>query len=225
MSGIFMMIGNLTALIKLADDDAMKNRIIVLQSVVYNLSFSVSSFFMSYFYAQSLRSIFLTLGFTLLISGVFVLNFKTDSVHEPTTGKKVSFFQIKSNLPSTSMIIFMIFFYGIIYSLVKIFFPVETISRFNNSFYSWLILSINPLMIIFFQPLLISKLKSKGSIFLLLSSSLLLGIGYALFGISTYFIFSILSILLATIGEMVFSPISKKLAATSFGYGNEGYRS
>ena len=222
ISGIFMMIGNLTALIKLADNDVMQNRIIVLQSVIFNLSFSVSSFFMSYLQAQSLRTFFLLFGFMLLISGIFVLNFKTYSTPAPTTDKKASLFLTKTEFPSIIMIISMIFLYGIMYSLVKIYFPVETVSRFHNSFYSWLILSINPLMIIFLQPLLIGRLKNKGNIFLLLSGSFLLGVGYAFFGISTYLILSILFILLATCGEMLFSPISKKLVATSFGYGNEG---
>ena len=49
-----------------------------------------------------------------------------------------------------------------------------------------------------------------------------MGFGYVMFGLSTYLIPSILFVFLATVGEMIFSPISKKLAATSFGYGNEG---
>lgn len=220
VGGIFMMIGNLTGLIKLADNDVMKNRIIVLQSVIFNLSLSVSSFFMSYLQTQSIRGLFLLFGFILLLSGIFVLNFK--ETHLPKIHKKISFWQIKSNFPSIIIILFMIFFYGVIYSLVKIYFPVEAVSRFKSPFCSWLILSINPLMIIFLQPLLFDKLKGWGNTPLLLSGAVLLGLGYALFGVSTYLIFCIFFILLATIGEMLFSPISKKLAATSFGYGNEG---
>jgi hypothetical protein len=157
-----------------------------------------------------------------LASAFLVLSFKTYSEVGSVINKKKSFFQVKKEFSSISLIIFMIFFYGIIYSLVKIHFPVETVSRFHNSFYRWLILSINPLMIIFLQPLLIGRLKNKGNIFLLFSGAFFLGVGYALFGISTYLTFSIIFILLAAIGEMLFSPISKKLIATSFGYGNEG---
>ncbi len=41
-------------------------------------------------------------------------------------------------------------------------------------------------------------------------------------GITNYFILSILYLGLATIGEMIFSPVSKKVAANSFGHGNDG---
>lgn len=220
VGGVFMMIGNLTALIKLADSDLMKNRIIVLQSVVFNLSLSISGFLMSYFQAGAIRNLFLTFGFLLLVSGVCVLNFKENFI--PLTQKPKSFGLIKNNLPSISMIVFIIFFYGVIYSLVKIYFPVEAVSRFHSPFYSGLILSINPLMIIFFQPWLIGKLKNTDNITLLIMGALFLGAGYVLFGITNYLMFSILCIFLATTGEMLFSPISKKLAAVSFGYGNEG---
>jgi len=47
-------------------------------------------------------------------------------------------------------------------------------------------------------------------------------LGYVLFGLSTYLIPSLLFVLLATAGEMIVSPITKRIAATSFGYGNEG---
>ena len=77
-------------------------------------------------------------------------------------------------------------------------------------------------MVIFFQPLLFNKLKGNGNIFILVMGAIFLGIGYVLFGISTYLITSLFFIIFATIGEMMFSPISKKIAASSFGYGNEG---
>lgn len=219
LGGVFIMIANLTALIKLAHDDFMKNRIIVLQSVVFNLSLSVCGFFMSYLQADSLRNFFLIFGFVLLITSIFILNSK-EEYKLKIDNKKNSVFEI--NYPALSMILLIIFFYGIIYSLVKIYFPIEAVSRFHNSFYSWIILSANPIMVIFIQPFLIAKLKNKGNIFILSTGAILLGIGYAFFGISTYLIPSLLFIIFATLGEMMCSPITKKIAANSFGYGNEG---
>ena len=220
VGGIFMMIANLTALIKLADDDLMKNRIIVLQSVVFNLSISVCSFLMGYLKTEALKDLFVVFGVLLLFSGMFVFSIKRNSSIIKTN--KAPNRSGRINLPVIIMILPIIFFYGVIYSLVKIYFPVEAVSRFNNPFFSWLVMSTNPLMIIFLQPLLINKLKSRGNIFLLSLGACFLGFGYVMFGLSTYLIPSILFVFLATVGEMIFSPISKKLAATSFGYGNEG---
>lgn len=219
VSGVCMMIGNLTALIKLTNTDAMKNRIIVLQSVVFNLCFSVSSFFMSYFHAQALRNLFLIFAVLLLVAGLLVCRISPGST---TASKNSSLGSMKANLACIGLIASIISCYGILYSLIKINFPVETVTRYSNPFNSWLLLSINPLMIILFQPLLIGMLKNKGNLFLLVNGALLLGLGYTLFGLSSYLLLSIFFVILATIGEMLFSPISKKIAATSLGEGNEG---
>ena len=98
VGGVFMMIGNLTALIKLADSDLMKNRIIVLQSVVFNLSLSISGFLMSYFQAGAIRNLFLTFGFLLLVSGVCVLNFKENFI--PLTRSSSFFILTKQSCSS-----------------------------------------------------------------------------------------------------------------------------
>jgi MFS family permease len=218
IGGVFMMIANLTALIKLADSDAMKNRIIVIQSVVFNLSFSISSFFMSYFQAERLKNLFLLFGFLLLFSAIFLLSRDDGFVME----KRKASYSVKKNLSALGMIIPVVFVYGIIYSLIRIYFPLEAVSRFNSPFYSWLILSLNPMMLIFVQPLLIGKLQAKGNLVLLGTGAFFFGTGYFLFGITSYLVWSLIFIFFASIGEMLFSPISKKIAATSFGPGNEG---
>ncbi len=218
IGGVFMMIANLTALIKLADSDAMKNRIVVIQSVVFNLSFSISSFFMSYFHAERLKSLFLLFGFLLLCSAILLLSRDDGFVMEK---RKINY-AVKRNWSALSMIIPIVFFYGVIYSLIRIYFPLEAVSRFNNPFLSWLVLSLNPIMIIFIQPLLISKLQAKGNLVLLSTGAFFLGLGYVLFGTTSYLTLSLIFIFFASIGEMLFSPISKKMAATSFGPGNEG---
>jgi MFS family permease len=219
VGGVFMMIANLTALIKLADDDAMKNRIIVLQSVVFNLSFSISGFFMSYLRPESLKNVFLVFGLMLLISGIFMLQLKEN--FNLIARQEKSSYPIKMKLSVIGTLLPVIFFYGMIYSLVKIHLPIEAVSRFHSPFYSWLTLSMNPLMIIFFQPLLLNKLKNKSNSALLIIGACCLGSGYILFGLTTYLIPGLLFVFLATLGEMLLSPISKKLASSSFGAGKE----
>ncbi|MFT4059341.1 MAG: MFS transporter [Legionella sp.] len=219
LGGVFMMIGNLTALIKLANNDSMKNRVIVLQAVVFNLSYSISSFFMSYFSAQVFKNIFLIFAVFLSVAGVYLLQQK-DNTPVFITEKKLVPLKIKWSL--TAILMLAIFFYGVIYSLIRVYFPVEALSRFHNPFYSWLALSMNPLMIILFQPVLINALGNKTNRALLMIGAFCLGMGYLLFGFTSYLLPSLCCITLAAVGEMIFSPISKKLAATSLGVGNEG---
>ena len=87
---------------------------------------------------------------------------------------------------------------------------------------SWVLLSVNPLIVIFIQPLLFNKLGKTRDITLLATGGVLLGIGYLLFGTTTLFLPSVIFISIATFGEMIFSPVSKKLASTLFGSGKEG---
>lgn len=219
VGGVFMMIANLTALIKLTNDDTMKNRIIVLQSVIFNISASIGGFFMSFLRADLIKHLFLIFSVLLIISGCYVLSLKEPIKKEV---KIVNNQSIKLNISLLVMILPVIFFYGVIYSLIKIYFPVEAVSRFENPFISWLMLSANPILIIFIQPLLMNKLKNQHNIVLLASGAFFLGCGYVLFGISSYILPSLIFILFAAVGEMIFSPISKKLAASAFGLGNEG---
>lgn len=221
VAGVFMMISNLTALIKLSENDLMRNRIIVLQSVVFNLSFSICSFFMGFLNAASLQLMFSLFSGLLLISGIILLMQKDFSIHHEV--KKNAFRKgLRLNVPNLILIIPAIFLYGVIYSLVKIYFPIEAVSRFDNHLFGWILMSVNPIMIIFVQPLLIGRLKNVDNNSIIIGGSLLLGVGYFLFGASNHIAWCLLFIVLATSGEMLFSPISKKIAATSFGDGNEG---
>ena len=218
IGGVFMMIANLTALITLTHDDAIKNRLIVLQSVIFNASISFFGFLISYLNHGSIIYLFIILGLLLLASGIIVFNFK---IQKPTPSNKAD----KANITISGSLLTLlsaVFFYGVIFSLIKIYFPLEATSRFHNPLMSWVLLSVNPLIVIFIQPLLFNKLGKTRDITLLATGGVLLGIGYLLFGTTTLFLPSVIFISIATFGEMIFSPVSKKLASTLFGSGKEG---
>ncbi|STX27937.1 multidrug resistance protein, MFS family [Legionella beliardensis] len=218
--GVFIAVANLTALIKLAEDDIMKNKILVIQSVVFNFSLSIFSFLLCYLKTEQIRALFLICALFLACTSAFVFRIKEiNSINK----KVLKVERDKINIPLVVLIISVVFLYGVIYSLVKVYFPFEVNVRFsNNPWILWLILSANPICVVLLQPVLINKLKYKTNTFLLLAGGTLVGFGYLFFGLTTYFIPSLLFICFATLGELIFSPISKKIAATSMGEGKEG---
>lgn len=220
VGGVFMMIANLTALIRLAKDDAMKDRLIVLQSVIFNLTVSVAAFLLSYLTHTQLSKMFLLLAFSLVIAAVIAL--RLDLTSRKVIIKRKDEKQPIINRPLLLTLIPMIACYGIVFSIVKTYFAIDTVERFDNHLLAWIVMSANPMLVIFIQPGLVRSLRNKGNTqLLLLGGSLLCG-GYLLFGLSKMIIPSLIFIAIASIGEMIFSPISKKMAACSLGYGNEG---
>lgn len=217
MGGVFMMIANLTALIRTADNETSKNRLIVLQSVIFNGSYSIFAFLISYSKKEGMLNIFAFLGSLLLIASLLVFHMKDEPSIIKIKEKKsltVNVYLLKILLPS-------IFCYGFLFSLIKVYFAVETISRFSP-LYSGIILSMNPYLVVFVQPLLMGNLIKINNTHLLAIGGFLLGMGYFLFGLSSLFVPCLLFVAIATIGEMIFSPISKNLASTILGNGNEG---
>ncbi|WP_419420751.1 MFS transporter [Legionella sp. D16C41] len=218
--GVFITVANLTALIKLAEDDIMKNKILVIQSVIFNFSLSIFSFLLCYLKTEHIKNLFFICAIVLACTSVFVFRIKG---FNPSNGKLIKLEKNKADPLLLMMIVCVVFLYGLIYSLVKVYFPFEVNVRFNNNpWILWLILSANPLCVVLLQPMLINKLKYKTNTFLLLIGGSLVGFGYLFFGLTTYFLPSLLFICFATVGELVFSPISKKVAAISLGEGKEG---
>lgn len=219
VGGVFMMIANLTALIRLAKSDAMKNRMIVLQGVIFNATVSIAAGLLSFLSNHNLEKLFICLAVTLFISAYLTLSSGKDTKIENKCKKRD---KIIPNISMLFTIIPMIACYGVIFSIVKTFFAVDTGSRFSNPWLVWMVLSANPFLVVFVQPTLIGLLKNKSSMSLMVSGSVLLCSGYLLFGISSLLIPSLLFISIATVGEMIFSPISKKMAASSMGKNQEG---
>lgn len=219
VGGVLMMIANLTALIKLAKDDLMKNRVIVIQAVIFNVCASIAGILFSYLGKSAIENLFLLMGFALIISGILLNKFSY--INQPNNdGNAIRLNKI--NFSKLGMIVPVVFFYGIIFSIVKVYFPATVIEKFSSPFLSSLVLSANPIFIIFIQPTLIGSLNKTKNTTLLGAGGILLGAGYFLYGYSQFLIASIVAIIIATIGEMMFSPISKKIASQSFGDDNEG---
>ena len=219
VGGVFMMIANLTALIRLAKDDAMKNRMIVLQGVVFNATVSIAAGLLSFLSNRNIENLFICLAVTLFISAYFTLNFG-EKVNNESQGKKR--YKITPNISMLCTIVPMIACYGVVFSVVRTFFAVDTGARFSNPWLVWMVLSANPFLVVFVQPVLIGLLKNKSSMSLMITGSVLLCGGYLLFGVSSLLIPSLFFISIAAVGEMIFSPISKNMASSSMGKNQEG---
>lgn len=219
-SSVLMMTSNLTSLVKLPGDEHSKNKALVLQSVIFNFTVTITAYIISSFSYKSLRALFVMIAASLFIAGLMTIKMNlnvTKKISVPTVRKKLN-----PNIKLLSCIVPMIICYSIVFSMVKIFFAIDAVNRFENNLLSWIIMSLNPMLVVFLQPTLFNFIKNKDNILLLSIGGICLCLGYLFFGITKMFIPSIFFIIIATVGEMIFAPISKRLASSALGEGNEG---
>lgn len=75
------------------------------------------------------------------------------------------------------------------------------------------LMSMNAAMVVFFQYWIIRKIKGFPSLLLMVSASILYGIGFSLFGFVNTYTFFMLAMAIITIGEMIHIPVAQSLAA------------
>tara|TARA_B110000879_G_scaffold208290_1_gene293589 strand:- start:364 stop:1575 length:1212 start_codon:yes stop_codon:yes gene_type:complete len=219
-SSVLMMTSNLTSLVKLSDDDHFKNKALVLQSVIFNFTVTITAYIISSFSYQSLKSLFILISASLFVAGIMTIKMSLGATESVNNCNKEKDF--RPNYSLLTCIIPMIICYSVVFAMVKSLFAIDAINRFDNNGLSWVIMSLNPLLVVFMQPTLFSFLKNKNNILLMTVGGVCLCLGYLFFGITKLFIPSLFFIVLATIGEMIVSPISKRLASSSLGQGYEG---
>jgi predicted MFS family arabinose efflux permease len=218
VGSVFMMIANLTALVRTATDDKSKNQLIVLQGVIFNITVSITGFLFSYLHPSNFYLLFKLLSIMLILSGLYLFKQKIVIPSKQTIDKKRS----KIHWDLALLVVPSVFFYGLVFSVVKVFYAIDIQQKFDAPLLQSMMLSANPFMVIFIQPLLVSFIKKNDGLEYMTLGAILISVGYILFGFSKGLLPVLTLIMIATIGEMIFSPLSKKYASSMYGEGFEG---
>lgn len=199
-----------------------KLKLINLDLIIYNLCFSISTYIVFKLNAAEIFYLFHMLGFSLLfLSMVYCCS--RHALNWPglsQTNASISFRGVKFNV--LSLILFTVFFVGLIFSMIKVIYLPTLANRFSYYGTASFVASINPWLIFLVQPFLINNLKHKNKLLMMGVGILTVGLGYYSFGISSAFIGTVGSLLLMTFGEILFAPLSKASIIAIF---HEGFES
>ncbi len=106
--------------------------------------------------------------------------------------------------------------------MVKIGYTPTIHDRFGDSSTAIVMAGINPWMIFLMQPIFVQYLTPYRHETILKCGSLLIGLGFFGFGMYSPLFACMLFLMIMTIGEMMFSPMSKYLSILCFENGAEG---
>jgi predicted MFS family arabinose efflux permease len=214
---------NITSLIRTVKEDHLKLKVISLELILFNLAFSLVSFILLDLTPQKIVQFTRYFPYILFFSGILMLFFYQNSIFDPFLPKnyRPTLF-IPKQKQEFFILMIMIFCFGLIFSMVKVVFTPTLIGRFGNNVISALIASVNPWVLFFIQPLIINQIKKTNSTFFLGYGGLIVGVSYWVFGMSNTFSLAVVTLILLTFGEMMFSPLSKQLNILLYGQGKEG---
>lgn len=220
--GTIVATSNVASLIRSAPEGS-RLKVISLELILFNLAFSLATFILLDFSLLKIVYFMRYFPFLLGLLGIVVLIFYQDPAFFPM--QQVSL-NIKSLLPKQKkdffILISMVFCYGLIFSMVKVVFTPTLIERFGSNNVSASIASINPWLVFLFQPLVVDHIKNTNSTWYLGCGGLLVGLNFFAFGIVSSFTITLVILIALTVGEMMFSPLSKHLNLKLYGPGKEG---
>ncbi|HIE3580417.1 TPA: MFS transporter [Legionella anisa] len=224
--GTIIATGNITSLIRTVKEESVKLKVIRLELILFNLAFSLVSFILLDLSSKEIFQFMKYFPFILFSAGILALIFYRDPIFAPF---QYEAYNSKLFLPPQKqeffILISMVFCFGLIFSMVKVVFTPTLIDRFGSNAISATVASINPWIIFFIQPLIINRIKSSNSTWFLGCGGLIVGLSYFTFGIVSSFILTVIVLILLTLGEMMFSPLSKHLNIKLYGQGKEGIAS
>lgn len=218
---------NFTSLVRSAkQNEQIRLKIISLELVLFNLSYSLVTFVLL---DLSRDNIYMVLKAFILVMPVLGLYsffvFKDEILGRPNL--KIQ--GIKRFIPESKMeflaLMSMLLCFGLIYSMVKVVFNPTLIDRFGTNLLSVTAASINPWALFIFQPILIERIKNSNSVMFLGAGGLIVGMSYFAFGIIDSFAVTVGVLVMLTLGEILFSPLSKHFLIKLYKDGQEGVAS
>ncbi|OGV31600.1 MAG: hypothetical protein A3E88_04000 [Legionellales bacterium RIFCSPHIGHO2_12_FULL_35_11] len=225
--GLFMSmlsIGNLTSFVKTAQGDSLKTlRLISLEMVIFNLSFSCSMYILFRLSAEKITHVFYCAGVLLIILGWVYLFFRKLTVFSAT---KVAIQQSSCKPKEINSLVILLFFVliiGVIFSMIRVIYAPTIESRFGDSSVSVFVASVNPWLIFLVQPFLVNRLKTRNNWVVMGIGGFCIGLGYYLFGYATAVISSVFFLIVMTFGEILFAPMSEITVISMFEEGREGF--
>lgn len=203
-------------------DTKIRSQLINIEMVIFNVCFSISAFFLLRLGAGNIDKIILYTSIVLVILGSLTPQLRHISVFSKNYAFKKNVKTDWNQIPISNLagILMTVIIVGLIFSSIKVIYAPTIEHRFGDSSLSAIVASINPWIILIFQPLFM--LSRKTPMFLGVGG-LIIGVGYYAFGNVNSLILSVTSLMLLTIGEMIYSPMSKELVVSCFKKGEEGY--
>lgn len=222
--GTITSVANLTSLIRsVIESEKAKLKVISLELILFNLSFSLVSVILLETSPTFILSSIQYLVWMMALSGVGLLIFYRNDVFNPP---KVAIRGFKFIVPDRKqefiLLMSMVLFFGLIFSMVKVVFAPTLIERFGSNILSAAAASINPWVIFFIQPLIIGYIKNSNSTLVLGFGGLIVGLSYCMFGMVNSFLLTGSMLILLTFGEMMFGPLSKHFNINLYKPGQEG---
>lgn len=222
--GTIISTSNLTGLIRsVRESEKARLKVISLELIIFNLCFSFMAFVLLDLSPLSILKYMQCLICTLILAGLGSLVFYRDPVFKPQKLGSLSFKLIFPERKQEFMLLMsMLLFFGLIFSMVKVVFAPTLIERFGSNMISVIAASINPWVIFLVQPLIVGRIKNSNSTWFLGIGGLIVGLSYFMFGIANSFALTAIILVLLTFGEMMFGPLSKHLSIQLYNPGQEG---
>ncbi|MCW8442358.1 MFS transporter [Legionella pneumophila] len=215
---------NLSSFIRTAKNDpSMKLKLINLELAIFNLSFSISAYVLISLGVEQIDYVLIFTSTCLCVLGVFAYCIKNLNVFSPPQNFNNSRLCKPKNYKILLGILLSVILVGLIFSMIKVIYAPTIENRFGDNGVSVLVASINPWIIFLLQPFLVNRLKNKDNIIVMGFGVFIIGTGYLFFGLSSSFWMTVFSLIFLTMGEMLYSPISKSIIISLFEHGREGF--
>lgn len=220
----FLSTNNLASFVRTAGtDNEMKLKLVNLDLAVFNLSFSLSAYVFIYLGVEKIQSVLIFTSMLLCILGLYAYSIRNIEIFSsPKISCKDKLCRPK-NYKILIGILLTVGIVGLIFSMVKVIYAPTIEKRFGDNSVSVLIASINPWLIFLIQPLLVNYIKRTNNIVIMSLGSFIIGLGYFLFGYSVTLGMTIFSLFFLTLGEILYSPLSKSIIIALFEHGREGF--
>lgn len=220
--GTIVITSNFALLIRSVKDQKVKLQLIGIDLILFNIAFSLVNFIIMDM--KPLNTIFVIhyFPFVIMLTGFLFLLF----YRKQTSICKTKKFTLRKFFPTQKyefvILMMMVCCFGLIFSMVKVVFAPVLLDRYGSNAISATLASVNPWIIFLFQPQILNCMRNSNSKLCLGLGCFIVGFSYFLFGITSSSILAVSSLVLLTIGEMLFGPLSKHLNMQLYGAGKEG---
>lgn len=223
-SYLYITTSNYVLTSKFNTSESSRVKIISHQNIISNSGMFLSAILMGYCASGYYRPIFISIAICLFGIGIFLKPFhhayystSTQDILKLSNSKGVI---SKQNRRYYFIGLVAIFFIGMIYAQVKIGYPVFLESKFGAISTGYL-MSMNPLVILLFQKLIIKKTSKFNEVVVLTLGLLILGLSFFILSTAVDRSMIFLSCAMMTVGEILSFTYAQSL---SFGYAPVGLK-
>lgn len=222
--GNVVSISNVASFIKTANQNTVtRMRLINLELVLFNMSFSLGAAFLIELNKLELVYAMKIISMVFIVCSLYLWNIRNKDMFLPAQSKNREPLCAPKSISKFFLLLSSVFFVGLIFSMIKVVYTPTIAHRFGDNSLAVLVASVNPWVIIFVQPYLVNKIRNKENAILMGFGGLIIGAGYFLFGISSSFVAAVVILAVLTLGEILYSPLSKGIAMSCFDKRREGF--